>query len=80
MERQQSLGATSSVMELTVSDGNFYGRGGAGNLRNSSTEASADAERRAREAQNKAYEKTVKDVEKGLQQPARAHLVNEKLL
>ena len=62
-----------------IPEGRHGGRGGAGNYRGSVSERrQSDAEREIN-AQQEAYAKTVKDVEKGMKPPEKAHLGNEKL-
>lgn len=58
----------------------YSGRGGAGNSRNGEIEKMLlDAETQAKEAQNRAHEEAVKDVEMELKPPERAHLVSERI-
>ncbi|KAL8689430.1 MAG: hypothetical protein Q9218_004903 [Villophora microphyllina] len=76
-ERKRSIDMKPSMREGTVPEGGFYGRGGAGNLRNSETSSNADNEHGASQAQEEAYEMTVRDVEQGLRAPEQAHLAKE---
>lgn len=76
-ERKRSVDMTPTAREHTVPEGGFYGRGGAGNLRCLEVDYKEEAERRVSQTQKQAYEKTVEDVEQGLQAPEKAHLANQ---
>ena len=63
-----------------IPESGYAGRGGAGNFRGDATERmKSETIAREREAEEKAYEETVKDVEQGLKPPQKAHLSGEKL-
>ncbi|KAL8669371.1 MAG: hypothetical protein Q9168_006032 [Polycauliona sp. 1 TL-2023] len=75
-ERKRSVDMTPSTREPTVPEGGFYGRGGAGNLRGWDKDPSDSTDTGASEGQKQTYEDTVKDVEKGLRAPEKAHLAS----
>ncbi|KAL8872836.1 MAG: hypothetical protein Q9174_001598 [Haloplaca sp. 1 TL-2023] len=76
-ERKRSIDLTPTTREVTVPEGGFYGRGGAGNLRNSEGSSKEEAVDKANETQKAAYHSAVEDVEKGLRAPEKAHLAKE---
>ncbi|KAI4211345.1 MAG: hypothetical protein LQ351_005900 [Letrouitia transgressa] len=78
-ERQREIDVTPSMRESSVPQGGFYGRGGAGNVRNEENSRHEGLERQSSGAQQLAHEATVRDVEVGLKEPEKAHLNAEKL-
>lgn len=71
---------STSAKEGNVPESGYAGRGGAGNFRGDAAEKMrSDIIAREREAEEKAYKETVKDVEQGLKPPEKAHLSGEKL-
>lgn len=74
----ETADVTPSLQESAPPAAGYYGRGGAGNYRSSDSEKKADVERKASVAQER-QEGVVRDVEKGLQEPEKAHLGSEKL-
>ncbi|KAI4288290.1 MAG: hypothetical protein L6R35_002451 [Caloplaca aegaea] len=76
-ERKRSVDMTPTAREHTVPEGGFYGRGGAGNLRNVEGNLKDDAEQRASQAQKEAHERVLHDVEQGLRAPEKAHLADQ---
>ena len=67
------------VKQDTIAESGYSGRGGAGNIRGDSERRKPEAQARAAEAQEKAYKETVKDVERGLKQPEKAHLGGDRV-
>ena len=71
---------STSTKQGNIPESGYAGRGGAGNFRGDATEKmKLDIIAREREADEKAYEETVKDVEQGLKPPQKAHLSGDKL-
>lgn len=70
---------TPTTRERTVPEGGFYGRGGAGNLRDTDGKSHEEAGRKSNQAQQEQYEMTVRDVEQGLRAPEKAHLANQSM-
>ncbi|CAF9909243.1 MAG: hypothetical protein HETSPECPRED_008891 [Heterodermia speciosa] len=70
---------STSVKPGTVSEGGWSGRGGAGNFRGEALEKKRlEAIAREQEADEQAYQETVKDVEEGLKPPEKAYLSSER--
>ena len=64
----------------TTAEAAYSGRGGAGNFRGEALEKRrSEAIAREQEAEEQAYQETVKDVEQGLKSPEKAYLSSEKL-
>ncbi|KAL8936255.1 MAG: hypothetical protein Q9216_005035 [Gyalolechia sp. 2 TL-2023] len=76
---QGSIEMTPTTRARTVPEGGFYGRGGAGNLRDSEGKPQEEARWKANQEQKEQYEMTVQDVEKGLRAPEKAHLANQSI-
>ena len=74
-----NIDVTPSLQENKPPELGHYGRGGAGNYRTPEVEKKRKEEKKALEAQEKAHQKVVKDVEVGLKQPEKAHLGREGL-
>ena len=72
-ETSANTNVTPSLQENKPPELGHYGRGGAGNYRIPEPERRT-SEKNALDAQEQAYQKVVKDVETGLQQPEKAHL------
>ena len=71
---------STSVKPGTVSEGGYSGRGGAGNFRGEALEKRrSEAIAREQEAEEQAYQETVRDVEEGLKPPEKAYLSSERL-
>ena len=71
---------STSVKPGTISEGGYAGRGGAGNFRGEALEKRrSEAIAREQEAEEQAYQETVKDVEEGLKPPEKAYLSSERL-
>ncbi|KAL8971711.1 MAG: hypothetical protein Q9183_000922 [Haloplaca sp. 2 TL-2023] len=77
LERRRSIDLKPTTREVTVPEGGFYGRGGAGNLRASEGSSKEEAEGQASETQKAGHHLAVEDVEKGLRAPEKAHLAKE---
>lgn len=74
-----NVDVTASLEETKPPELGHYGRGGAGNYRVPEHEGKREAETDTLEAQEKAHEKVVRDVEMGLKEPEKAHLGREGL-
>jgi len=70
---------TPSLQETRPPQVGHSGRGGAGNYRSGDVEKKEEDETMAIELQERTHQWVVKDVEKGLKEPEKAHLGNEKL-
>ena len=71
---------STSIKPGTISDGGYSGRGGAGNFRGEALEKTmSEAIAKEQEAEEQAYQETVKDVEEGLKLPEKAYLSSERL-
>lgn len=74
-----SIDVTPSMQENKPPELGHYGRGGAGNYRTPESEKDGEREKERLEAQERAHQKVVKDVEMGLKEPEKAHLGREGL-
>ena len=74
-----NVDVTSSMQENKPPELGHYGRGGAGNYRTPDSEKILEREKERLDAQEKAHQKVVKDVEMGLKEPEKAHLGREGL-
>lgn len=74
-----NVDVTPSLQENQPPELGHYGRGGAGNYRTPEPEKKREEEKDALEAQEKAHQRVVKDVEMGLKEPEKAHLGREGL-
>ena len=74
-----NMDVTPSLQENKPPELGHYGRGGAGNYRTPEPEKKGEEDKDTSEAQEKAHQKVVKDVEMGLKEPEKAHLGREGL-
>lgn len=74
-----NVDVTPSLEETKPPELGHYGRGGAGNYRIPEHENKRGGEKDILEAQEKAHQEVVKDVEMGLKEPEKAHLGREGL-
>ena len=74
-----NVDVTASMQENKPPELGHYGRGGAGNYRTPDSEKIAERQKERLDAQEKAHQKVVKDVEMGLKEPEKAHLGREGL-
>ncbi len=74
-----NIDVTPSLQENKPPELGHYGRGGAGNYRTPAPEKRRAEEKMILEAQEKAHQKVVKDVEMGLKEPDKVHLGREGL-
>ena len=71
---------STSVKPATIAEAGYSGRGGAGNFRGEALERRrSEAIAREQEAEEKAYQETVREVDQGLKPPEKAYLSSEKL-
>ncbi len=75
---KQNANITPSLQETKPPEIGHSGRGGAGNYRSTNVEKKNEDEM-GTELQERVYHQVVKDVEMGLKEPEKAHLVSEKL-
>ena len=70
---------STSVKPGTIAEGGYSGRGGAGNFRGEALERRrSEAIAREQEAEEKAYQETVRNVDQELKPPEKAYLSSEK--
>lgn len=74
-----NIDVTPSLQENKLPKLGHYGRGGAGNFRTPESGQAREEVKDRLEAREKAQRKIVKDVEMGLKEPEKAHLVREGL-
>ena len=74
-----NIDVTPSLQENKPSELGYHGRGGAGNYRTPAPEKRRSGEKMILEAQEKAHQRVVKDVEMGLKEPEKVHLGREGL-
>lgn len=72
-----NIDVTSSLQESRPPELGHYGRGGAGNYRTPEPEKMGEGDKDTLEAQEKAHQMVVKDVEGALKEPEKAHLAKE---
>ena len=72
-----NIDVTSSLQESKPPELGHYGRGGAGNYRTPEPEKMGEGDKDTVEAQEKAHQMVVKDVESALKEPEKAHLGKE---
>lgn len=72
-----NIDVTPSLQESKPPELGHYGRGGAGNYRTPVTDNPRETELDELEAQEKAHQEVVKEVETGLKEPEKAHLGKE---
>ena len=65
---------TPSLQENKPPELGHYGRGGAGNYRTPEVDKRSGGDKDGLEAQEKARQKVVRDVEQGLKEPEKVHL------
>ena len=72
-----NIDVTPSLQESNPPELGHYGRGGAGNYRTPEPEKMGEGDKDRLEAQEKAHQMVVKDVERALKEPEKAHLGKE---